>query len=87
VLRTSILVGFIDKNELQSFKACVRFRVVIDSSFSEREQTRGRKFIEGLFALEQINLYKQVMFDLFPAKKIKHYYRYHTATHLTNFEH
>jgi hypothetical protein len=54
-LSTSIfLVGFID-NELRSFNAWVRFRVVIISSFSEPEQTRGRKFIEGLVALAQLN--------------------------------
>jgi hypothetical protein len=43
-----------DEDELRSFKV-VRFRVVIISSFSEREQTRGRKFIECLLALAQVN--------------------------------
>jgi hypothetical protein len=57
----------------------VRFRVVIISSFSEREQTRRRKFIE---------LDKQVMFDIFAGKKnIKHYFHYRTTAHLINFEH
>jgi hypothetical protein len=50
----SILVGFIDKISFDFSSLCFRVRII--SSFSERVQTRGRKFYRGLFALAQINL-------------------------------